>query len=63
VSADLVARGAVGAGATTIAGRERAGLTERVVGAVRAGDVVFTLGAGDITRVGPELLARLGNAA
>jgi len=24
---------------------------------------VFTLGAGDITRVGPELLARLGNAA
>jgi len=25
--------------------------------------VVFTLGAGDITRVGPELLARLGNAA
>jgi UDP-N-acetylmuramate-alanine ligase len=23
---------------------------------VREGDVVFTLGAGDITRVGPELL-------
>ncbi|HXL08578.1 MAG TPA: Mur ligase family protein, partial [Gemmatimonadales bacterium] len=63
VSADLVARGAVGAGATTIAVRERAGLTERVVETVRAGDVVFTLGAGDITRVGPELLARLGNAA
>src|SRR5439155_502425 len=33
---------------------------ERVGDAVRAGDVVFTLGAGDITRVGPELLARLG---
>ncbi len=63
VSADLVARGAAGAGATTIAVRERAGLTERVVETVRAGDVVFTLGAGDITRVGPELLARLGNAA
>jgi len=43
--------------------RERAGLTERVVETVRAGDVVFTLGAGDITRVGPELLARLGDAA
>ena len=28
--------------------------------AVRKGDVVFTLGAGDITRVGPELLSRLG---
>ena len=63
VSADLVARGAAGAGATTIAVRERAGLTDRVVETVRAGDVVFTLGAGDITRVGPELLARLGNAA
>jgi UDP-N-acetylmuramate--alanine ligase len=63
VSADLVARGAAGAGATTIAVRERAALTERVVETVRAGDVVFTLGAGDITRVGPELLARLGNAA
>ena len=63
VSADLVARGAAGAGATTIAVRERAGLTERVVATVRAGDVVFTLGAGDITRVGPELLARLGDAA
>ncbi|HEY6155992.1 MAG TPA: UDP-N-acetylmuramate--L-alanine ligase [Gemmatimonadales bacterium] len=63
VSADLVARGAAGAGATTIAVRERAGLTERVVETVREGDVVFTLGAGDITRVGPELLARLRNAA
>src|SRR5947209_17754595 len=63
VSADLVARGAAGAGATTIAVRERAGLTDGVVETVRAGDAVFTLGAGDMTRVGPELLARLGNAA
>jgi UDP-N-acetylmuramate--alanine ligase len=59
VSADLVARGAAGAGATTIAVRERAGLTERVAETVRTGDVVFTLGAGDVTRVGPELLERL----
>ena len=60
VSADLVARGAARAGATTVAVRERSGLTERVAETVRAGDVVFTLGAGDITRVGPELLAQLG---
>ncbi|HVH69454.1 MAG TPA: UDP-N-acetylmuramate--L-alanine ligase [Gemmatimonadales bacterium] len=59
VSADLVARGAARAGATTVAVRERAGLTERVAETVKAGDVVFTLGAGDITRVGPELLAQL----
>jgi UDP-N-acetylmuramate--alanine ligase len=60
VSAALVARGAVRAGATTVGLRERATLTERVAERVQAGDVVFTLGAGDITRVGPELLARLG---
>src|SRR5216110_178061 len=63
VSAALVARGAVRAGATTVALRERATLTERVAETVQAGDVVFTLGAGDITRVGPELLARLGTRA
>ncbi len=60
VTADLVARGAIRAGATTVAVRERAALTERVARAARPGDVVFTLGAGDITRVGPELLDRLG---
>ena len=63
VSADIVARGAARAGATTVAVRERAGLTGRVAETVRPGDVVFTLGAGDITRVGPELLARLGTGS
>src|SRR6266568_3088440 len=62
VTADLVARGAARAGATTVAVRERAGLTAQVAETVRAGDVVFTLGAGDITRVGPELLGRLQGA-
>ena len=28
--------------------------------AVQPGDVVITLGAGDITKTGPELLERLG---
>src|SRR5207247_6613288 len=46
VTADLVARGAALAGATTVAVRERTALTERVARTVRAGDVVFTLGAG-----------------
>ncbi|HYK82926.1 MAG TPA: UDP-N-acetylmuramate--L-alanine ligase [Gemmatimonadales bacterium] len=61
VTADLVARGAARAGATTVAVRERTALTPRVADTVRSGDVVFTLGAGDVTRVGPELLARLGS--
>ncbi|PYO96990.1 MAG: UDP-N-acetylmuramate--L-alanine ligase [Gemmatimonadetes bacterium] len=59
VSAEVVARGAARAGATTVAVRDRASLTDRVVETVRTGDVVFTLGAGDVTRVGPELIERL----
>ncbi|HLZ45210.1 MAG TPA: UDP-N-acetylmuramate--L-alanine ligase [Gemmatimonadales bacterium] len=60
VTHHLVVRGATRAGAATVAVRERAGLTNHVARAVRSGDVVFTLGAGDITRVGPELLQILG---
>jgi UDP-N-acetylmuramate--alanine ligase len=59
VTAELVARGATRAGAATVAVRDRAALTARVAATVRPGDVVFTLGAGDVTRVGPELLATL----
>ncbi len=61
VTADLVVDGAqrAGAAAATTAVRDRAGLTGAVAAAVRPGDVVLTLGAGDVTRVGPELLERL----
>jgi UDP-N-acetylmuramate--alanine ligase len=38
---------------------ERARLTETVRERVREGDIVITLGAGDITAVGPELLGML----
>jgi UDP-N-acetylmuramate--alanine ligase len=63
VTHHLVVRGATRAGAATVGVRERAGLTDHVARAVRRGDVVFTLGAGDVTRVGPELLERLGQDA
>jgi UDP-N-acetylmuramate--alanine ligase len=59
VTHHLVVRGATRAGAATVAVRDRAGLTNHVARAVREGDVVFTLGAGDITRVGRELLELL----
>jgi len=59
VTHHLVVRGATRAGAATVGVRERAGLTAHVARAVRRGDVVFTLGAGDVTRVGPELLEML----
>src|SRR5438874_1166539 len=60
VTHHLVVRGATRAGAATVGVRDRVGLATQVARAVRAGDVVFTLGAGDITRVGPELLELLG---
>ena len=59
VTHHLVVRGATRAGAATVAVRDRAGLTTHVARAVREGDVVFTLGAGDVTKVGPELLGIL----
>lgn len=63
VSAELVAAGARGAGARPELVADRAALTARVAQAARAGDVVLTLGAGDVTRIGPELLRVLaGNA-
>ena len=37
----------------------RADLLERILAAVEPGDVVLTLGAGDITTLGPDLLERL----
>src|SRR6058998_57686 len=63
VTHHLVVRGATRAGAATVGVRDRAGLTTHVARAVREGDVVFTLGAGDVTRVGPELLEILSNGS
>jgi UDP-N-acetylmuramate--alanine ligase len=50
---------------STVAGRRpawmgsRAGLAEALAAFVKEGDVVLTVGAGDITKTGPELLALL----
>jgi UDP-N-acetylmuramate--alanine ligase len=42
---------------------ERAALADALAAQLRAGDVVITMGAGDITKTGPELLGRLNRAA
>ena len=59
VSGRQVADAAIEAGATTYFESDRATLGSRVAAVLAAGDVVLTLGAGDITRLGPELAARL----
>lgn len=59
VSGKLVHDAARRAGAETIWVPERDALADRVAALVRAGDVVLTLGAGDVTTVGPQLLSRL----
>jgi UDP-N-acetylmuramate--alanine ligase len=58
VTADLIAR-ELPAGRLAWRGARDA-VVAPLAGAVRAGDVVLTVGAGDVTAVGPALLARLG---
>jgi len=63
VSTSLVADAARRAGASVVWRGERGDLAAALASSVRDGDVVLTLGAGDITRTGGELLGRLRTAA
>ena len=63
VSGKRVVDAARRAGAETHWVDDRAKVTEVVAGVARTGDVVVTLGAGDITVVGRELLDRLDGRA
>jgi UDP-N-acetylmuramate--alanine ligase len=59
VTADLIAN-AFGKERAKLTWRgERSALANTLATRVQRGDVVITMGAGDITRTGPELLARL----
>jgi UDP-N-acetylmuramate--alanine ligase len=62
VSGRQVADAAAATGVPTVFEADRAALGRRVLQLVREGDVVLTLGAGDITQVGPELVGLLGAA-
>lgn len=59
VTGKLVADAAAGGRSLVYYVPERADLTGRVASLLEPGDVVITLGAGDVTRVGPELLQSL----
>jgi UDP-N-acetylmuramate--alanine ligase len=63
VTAALVADALAEAGRAPSWRGERAGLAAALAARVRPGDLVLTIGAGDVTRTGPELLAALGAGA
>jgi len=59
VTSDLVAISMKNAGRAVTWQGARTDLADALTGFVREGDVVITIGAGDITRTGPELKTRL----
>ncbi len=63
VTSELIVAGASPARAKLAWRGERIQLAAALASGLRDGDVVITMGAGDITRTGPELLAKLGAAA
>jgi UDP-N-acetylmuramate--alanine ligase len=62
VTSTLVADAVKRAGKSVAWQGPRASLADALASVVKPGDVVVTIGAGDITRTGPELIARLGGA-
>jgi UDP-N-acetylmuramate--alanine ligase len=59
VTSDLVIEAARAAGAEVSALRDPARVPDAVAGMVRPGDLVLTMGAGDVTDLGPLILDRL----
>jgi len=63
VTATLVADALANAGGTLAWRGDRVALADALASDVRNGDVVLTIGAGDVTKTGPELLQRLKERA
>ena len=63
VTADLIVESTREAGGSVAWQGSRNSLSTELARSVKGGDVVLTIGAGDITKTGPELLRALGGTA
>ncbi|TDC73965.1 UDP-N-acetylmuramate--L-alanine ligase [Streptomyces hainanensis] len=59
VTSRLIIDAALAAGADARAEHDKAAVPDAVAGMARPGDLVLTMGAGDVTDLGPRILARL----
>ena len=60
VTSDIIIDAARAAGADVTAEHDRDAVPDTVAGMAKPGDLVLTMGAGDVTDLGPLILARLG---
>ncbi|NJP48330.1 UDP-N-acetylmuramate--L-alanine ligase [Actinacidiphila epipremni] len=61
VTSALIVAAARAAGADVTPEPDREAVAEAVAGMAKPGDLVLTMGAGDVTDLGPRILARLGS--
>ncbi|MFD9794423.1 UDP-N-acetylmuramate--L-alanine ligase [Streptomyces sp. NPDC059070] len=61
VTSELIIDAAVAAGAEVTAVHDQAAVPDAIAGMARPGDLVLTMGAGDVTDLGPQILARLSH--
>ncbi|MBZ4016328.1 UDP-N-acetylmuramate--L-alanine ligase [Streptomyces purpurogeneiscleroticus] len=59
VTSDLIIKAAEAAGATVTAEHDKSAVPDVIAGMTGPGDLVLTMGAGDVTELGPDILARL----
>ncbi|MGW0732741.1 UDP-N-acetylmuramate--L-alanine ligase [Streptomyces sp. NPDC002851] len=61
ITSTLIIDAARAAGADVTAVHDKATVPEAIAGMARPGDLVLTMGAGDVTDLGPKILAHLSN--
>ncbi|MEV4683407.1 UDP-N-acetylmuramate--L-alanine ligase [Streptomyces kurssanovii] len=61
ITSELITDAARAAGADVTAVSDRTAVPEVIAGMAKPGDLVLTMGAGDVTDLGPDILARLSS--